>query len=94
MLRKRKGPVIKPAKNWCTKIHSFPVRTCIFLKYYLTYKLHLLMLWTLLWMSEVRSCSGKNKGKGREFCLKSGKISLEGKVGLGTCESKIKAPLS
>lgn len=48
--------------------------------------------------SEVRSCSGKNKifqrhGKGREFCLKSGKISLEGKVGLGTCESKIKAPL-
>ena len=49
MFRKRKGAVIKPVKNWRTKIHSFPARTCtcIFLKYNLTYKLHLLMLWTL-----------------------------------------------
>lgn len=101
MLRKRKGPVIKPAKNWRMKIHSFPARTCtcIFLKYNLTYKLHLLMFWTLLWMSQVRSCSGENnifqsQGKVREFFFQSGKISLEGKVDLGMWEIKIKAPLS
>ena len=86
MLRKRKGPVIKPAENWRMKIHSFPARTCscIFLKYNLTYKLHLLMFWTLLWMSQVRSCSGENntfqsQGKSGNFVFSQVKSLLKEK---------------